>query len=154
MTQPETLQRLFWQFEIENNHKPQTARAVIEWAVDRGWIELPIIDPIDVLTKQMSRALREEMATDPTTGKRYRKNHSIRVVQNGEQKTLWTTLDYGAPEDVHKAFAQRREMITGDCWQLKTDVDVFNSRNPKDSFNLVLDFGDDIAEREMELAAL
>lgn len=41
------------------------------------------------------------------------------------------------------------QQIVGDCVQLKTDVDVYNGRNPdKEPIQLVLDFTDDVAEIE------
>jgi hypothetical protein len=51
-------------------------------------------------------------------------------------------------------FVQRREQISreqisGDCTQLKTDVDVYNTMNKDEPLiQLVLDFTDDVAERE------
>jgi hypothetical protein len=51
---------------------------------------------------------------------------------------------------MEKAFAQRREQIIGDCFQLKTDVDVYNGMTPAKTpkVQLVLDFTEDVAERE------
>lgn len=50
----------------------------------------------------------------------------------------------------HRAFAQRRDQIIGDCCQLKADVDVYNdmNRGKLPSIQLILDFTDDVAERE------
>ena len=54
---------------------------------------------------------------------------------------------------MEKAFAQRRDQIIGDCSQLKTDVDVYNELNAgkRPEIQLVLDFTDDVAERETML---
>lgn len=53
---------------------------------------------------------------------------------------------------MEKAFNQRREQIIGDCVQLKTDVDVYNEMNTEQPpIQLVLDFTDDVAEREFYL---
>jgi hypothetical protein len=51
---------------------------------------------------------------------------------------------------MEKAFAQRREQIVRDCVQLKTDVDVYNdmNRGKQSEIQLILDFTDDVAERE------
>jgi hypothetical protein len=48
------------------------------------------------------------------------------------------------------AFAQRRELIIGENVQLKTDVDVYNdmNRGERPEVQLVLDYTDDVAERE------
>jgi hypothetical protein len=48
------------------------------------------------------------------------------------------------------AFQQRRNQIVGDCVQLKRDVDSYNeNRLPPQPIQLVLDFTDDVAEREI-----
>ena len=46
--------------------------------------------------------------------------------------------------------AQRRELIVGESFQLKIDVDVFNDLNEGNYpvFQLVLNYTDDVAERE------
>lgn len=51
---------------------------------------------------------------------------------------------------MEKAFAQRRELIIGDNLQLKTDVDVYNDvyRGKNPEIQLVLDYTEDVAERE------
>lgn len=53
---------------------------------------------------------------------------------------------------MEKSFGQRREQIIGDCLSLKTDVDVYNDLVLKGSeqtmLQLILDFTDDVAERE------
>ncbi|MDQ2843126.1 MAG: hypothetical protein M3Y72_19220 [Acidobacteriota bacterium] len=51
---------------------------------------------------------------------------------------------------MEKAFSQRREQVIGDCLKLKTDVDVYNdlSRGTRPEVQLILDFTDDVAERE------
>ena len=51
---------------------------------------------------------------------------------------------------MERAFAQRRDQIIGDCLQLKTDVDVYNdlNRGKQPVIQLVLDFTDDVAERQ------
>jgi hypothetical protein len=52
---------------------------------------------------------------------------------------------------MEKAFAQRREQVIGDLVQLKIDVDVYNDLNcgKKPEIQLVLDFTDDVAERQI-----
>jgi hypothetical protein len=52
---------------------------------------------------------------------------------------------------MEKAFSQRREQIIGDCVQLKVDVDTYNSVKPSvhPDVQLVLDFTEDVAEREI-----
>ena len=48
---------------------------------------------------------------------------------------------------MERAFAQRRQQIVGDCFQLRTDVDVYNDSHPDAlPLQLVLDFTRDVEE--------
>jgi hypothetical protein len=48
---------------------------------------------------------------------------------------------------MERAFAQRRQQIVGDCFQLRTDVDVYNDNHLGGSpIQLVLDFTRDVEE--------
>jgi hypothetical protein len=51
---------------------------------------------------------------------------------------------------MQRAFTQRREQIIGDNVQLKIDVDVYNdmNRGKRPEIQLVLDYTDDVAERQ------
>lgn len=150
-TKTEQLQALWHQYEQENGYAPAGTRKVVEWAVKNHYLDLPKIDPIDILAGNMASALRDEMATD-ARGRRYRKNHAVRIKKDGIQQTFWGILGFAPEEHMRKSFSQRREQIIGDCMQLKTDVDVYNDANPKqERIQLSLDFTDDIAEREVYL---
>lgn len=86
-TQTELLQQLWRVYEHAHDHEPASAREVVEWAVAEGKLELPTIDPFDVLAGQMARALREEYAWDEK-GRRYRVNHAFRISKDGVQTTF------------------------------------------------------------------
>jgi hypothetical protein len=146
-TETEQLQQLWKTYEHEHEHLPTSAREVVEWAVREGKLDLPMIDPLDVLAGQMARALREEYATD-NEGRRYRVNHAVRVTRNGVQTTFWGIMGFAHRSHMEKAFTQRREQVIGDCLQLQIDVDAYNARNKSEPpIQLVLDFRDDVAER-------
>lgn len=146
-TKNENLQRAWHLFERENGHLPASAREASVWAVDRGLIELPSVDPYDVLADDMARALREEYATDKK-GRRYRVNHAVRVMRRGVQYTMWAMLPTAPRAHMQRAFIQRREQVVGDLVQLVTDVDVYNEMNrDAEPIQLVLDFTHDVAER-------
>ncbi len=102
----------------------------------------------------MGSALREEMATDEV-GRRYRVSHHVRISRGGVQYNMWAQMGYAPHEHMEISFAQRREQIIGDCLQLKTDVDVYNEMNAGTgpAIQLVLNFADDVAERELQIAA-
>lgn len=146
-TQAEHFQTLWREYEREHDHAPASARAAVDWAVANRGLELPRIDPRDILAAQMSRALREEYATDEQ-GRRYRVNHAMRVTKNGVQLTIWGILGYAPHSHMERAFTQRREQVIGDLVQFQVDVEVYNEMNPhQPPIQLVLDFSDDVAER-------
>ena len=146
-TQAEHHQMLWREYEQAHDHASASAREVVDWAVSLGKLALPRVDPRDVLASQMSRALREEYATD-NQGRRYRVNHAMRVTKNGVQLTMWGILGFAPHSHMERAFTQRREQVIGDLVQLDVDVEVYNEMNPDQvPIQLVLDFSDDVAER-------
>ena len=124
-TKNEKLQKAWRLFEKENGHLPASAREATVWAVQQDLIELPDVDPYDVLADDMARALREEYAND-SKGRRYRVNHAVRVTRRGVQYTMWAILGSAPREHMQKAFIQRREQVVGDLVQLATNVEVYN----------------------------
>lgn len=148
-TNKERLQSAWHRFEEEHEHAPTGTRAVVHWAVSQGLLELPDIDPYEVLAGHMANALREEYRTD-LRGRRYRVNHARRITKGGVQHTLWGQLGYSPHEHMEKSFGQRREQIVGDCVQLRTDVEAYNDLSKEKNGQkilLVLDFTEDVEER-------
>jgi hypothetical protein len=146
-TQTEELQAIWRRYEYEHEHEPASAREVVEWAVREGLMELPKIDPFDVAAGQMARALREEYETD-AEGRRYRKNHAVRVTKNGVQTTFWGIMGFAHRSHMERAFTQRREQVIGDCLQLQIDVEAYNAMNALEKpIQLILDFTEDVAEK-------
>jgi hypothetical protein len=148
MTKNEELQKAWHAYEKEHGYVPATAREACIWAVGRGIVQIPDLDPFDKLAEDMARALREEYAVD-SLGRRYRKNHAVRVpVKGGVQHTIWAILGEAPREHMQKAFIQRRAQIVGDCSQLATDVEVYNDMNKaQPPIQMLLDFRDDVEER-------
>lgn len=148
-TYNEQLQRVWHSFEKENGFQPSSARDAVKWGVERGLIVVSPPDPYDKLAEDMARALREEYGTDHL-GRRYRKNHAVRVSKGGVQLTFWAILGEAPRDHMQKAFVQRREQIVGDCVQLATDVEVYNDMNSEQPpIQMLLDFRDDVAERRV-----
>ena len=146
-TKADQMQRAWHTFEQLNGYVPASAREASVWAVQQGLIQLPDVDPYDVLADAMARALREEYATDKT-GRRYRVNHAVRVTRQGVQFTIWAMLTTAPRGHMQRAFIQRREQVVGDLVQLATDVEVYNDMNRGDEpIQLVLDFTHDVEER-------
>jgi hypothetical protein len=143
------LQQIWHRYETDRQHKPTSAREAVEWAVQEGLLELPETDPYDILAGQMAQALRNEYRIDEK-GRRYRVNHSVRITKGGVQYSFWGSMPHSSHDFMEKTFAQRRELIIGECAQLKVDVDVYNDMvtGSKPLIQLVLDFTEDVAERE------
>ena len=61
--------------------------------------------------------------------------------------------DPNAPhEHFVRSFGQRRQQVVGDCFQLKTDVDVYNdNRLPAQPIQVILDFTLDVEELQQPL---
>lgn len=145
----ERMQKAWHKYNSKNDHKPTTMRQAADWAVADGLLELPEVDPYDVLAEKMANAVRAETRTDPL-GRRYRVNHAVRVTKSGVQYTFWGTMGFAPIGHMHKSLAWRRNQVVDDLFQLKTDVDVFNDTldDKHQQFQLVLNFTNDIAERE------
>ena len=106
---------------------------------------------IELIAKDITQVFREEYRTDKQ-GRRYRAKHAIRRKQDNKTLSLWADLDDpNAPhEHFQKSFAQRRSQIVGDCFQLKTDADVYNdNRKPCEAIQIVLDFTLDVEELQI-----
>ena len=116
-TYNEQLQRVWHSYEAEHGYLPATMRDAVKWGVAQRMIEAPTPDPYEKLVEDMARALREEYGTDHL-GRRYRKNHAVRVTKGGVQHTMWAIMGNAPREHMQKAFIQRREQIVGDCVQL------------------------------------
>ena len=146
-TYNQQLQNVWHQYEQQHGYVPATTRDAVKWGSERGLIEVKPVDPYDRLAEDMSRALREEYGTD-ALGRRYRKNHAVRVTKSGVQFTMWATLNVAPRGHMQKAFIQRREQIVDDCAQLDTDVQVYNDLNKDETpIPMLFDFRDDVEER-------
>ena len=143
----ERLQNIWHAYEAKHGHVPATTRDAIKWGVREGLISTPTPDPYAKLVEDMSKALREEYATDPK-GRRYRRNHAVKITKGGVQHTMWAMMDTAPRQHMQKAFMQRRGQIVDDCVQLSTDVAVYNDMKPEETpIPMLFDFCDDVAER-------
>ena len=148
-TKAEYFQDLFHRYQEEHDGLPETPYRVVQWAMDKGLLEPPKIDPVAVHAESMARYLREEYATDPKTGRQYRRNHAVKITTHGVQGYLWAEMERAPREHMVRAFQLRRQGVVGDCAALKNDVDVYNGWHPgKEPIQLVLDFREDIEEIE------
>lgn len=150
MSANDELTRVFEAYTRANGGKPESPLKASKWGLENGLIPMPKMDPADIVAGKMARALREQYAHDPKTGRRYRKYHAVRITKRSVQFSLWANMDEAPRDHMVKAFQQRRQGIVGDCIQLKADVDVYNGRASQSDapIQLVLDFTDDVLEHE------
>ena len=124
---------------------------VAEWAYKNGLHKPNTRTIIDAIAADISQVFREEYRTDKT-GQRYRAKHAARSKKGGKTMSLWADIDDDmAPRDHFvRSFAQRRQQIVGDCFQLKTDVDVYNAKDPmQEAIQMHLDFTYDVEELQL-----
>jgi hypothetical protein len=105
---------------------------------------------IDAVAADISQVFREEYRTTPD-GRRYRAKHAATKKVGNKTESLWGDIDDPNAPHSHfvRSFGQRRQQIVGDCFQLKTDADVYNERRkPTEQIQIVLDFTVDVEELE------
>ena len=141
-TYSQQMQNYFHEYTETHGGEPAQLTDVAAWMLKNELWKMPPADVIHRCAEELARALREEYRVDEK-GRRYRANHAVRQ----KQGTLWADLDNAPRAHMEKAFAQRRKQIVGDCFQLSTDVEVYNDRHEEDEpINLVFDFTDDVEE--------
>lgn len=140
------MQAIFEAYQEEVSRDPADLKDVARWAIERGmWSPKPA-DIHARFAGDMADALRDEYRTD-RAGRRYRAKHAVRGSKNGRQGSFWADIDLAPRTHMEKAFAQRRQQVVGDCYQLRQDVDHFNSVHPdQPPVQLILDFTADVEE--------
>lgn len=132
----------------EVNSEPVSLDEVADWALTNG---LYSPEPRDV--KKMCRDAIADgaRAQKRFDGKRwYRAKHAVTQNIGGVQIPLWADIDVNAsPSFMAKSIAQRRQGVVNNCFQMKMDVDHFNDITPSEKIQLILDFTEDVAEREV-----
>jgi hypothetical protein len=127
------------------------AHAVAEWAYKSGLHKPSLRTVIDAIATDISQVFREEYRTDGS-GLRYRAKHAVRSKKGEKTMSLWADIDDSRAPREHfvRSFSQRRQQIVGNCFQLKTDVDVYNAKDPLLSpIQIPLDFTYDVEELQL-----
>lgn len=124
---------------------------VAEWAYRNGLHKPSVRTIVDAIAADIAQVFREEYRTNES-GQRYRAKHAVRSKQGGKSMSLWADMDDERAPREHfvRSFSQRRQQIVGDCFQLKTDADVYNARDPlKTPIQVPLDFTYDVEELQL-----
>lgn len=121
---------------------------IAAWAYEKGLHKPNVRHIIDFIAADIAQMFREEYRTDEHA-RRYRAKHAVTSKVGSKTHSLWADMDNPkAPRDHFIAsFSNRRRGVVGDCLQLKTDVDVYNDKNPgKPAIQMPLDFTEDVKE--------
>jgi hypothetical protein len=146
MTYHKQMQQIVNQYRLGGGSWPATAREIAEWAMRTKRWQLPPSAAVQVCTRDIAEAMREEYITD-ANGHRVRVKHPISIRRGGEQTTIWDDMRTAPRRHMEMAFAQRRNQIIGDCRQLRLDVDSYNSLHKSaPPIQLILDFTRDVEE--------
>ena len=125
--------------------------AIAEWAYKNGLHKPNTKTIIDAIASDIAQSFREEFRTDKN-GQRYRAKHAVRSKTGSRTLSLWADIDDDQAPREHfvRSFAQRRQQIVGDCFQLKTDVDVYNGKDSSQApIQIILDFTYDVEELQL-----
>ena len=139
-----------YQAEVDDSPLIDTHN-VAAWAYQNGLLKPNTKTIIDLIAKDIAQLFREEYRTDQY-GRRYRAKHAVIKKQGNKTLSLWADMDdVNAPHShFQKSIAQRRFQIAGDCYQLKTDADVYNDkRKHAEPIQVVLDFRVDVEELQL-----
>ena len=141
------------QFQAERGGGLIDPHELAEWAYKRGLYKPSLKTVVDAIAADISQYFREEYRTNEN-GQRYRAKHAVRFKRDNKTMSLWADMDdVDAPRDHFvRSFGQRRQQIVGDCFQLKTDVDVYNGKNASQQpIQIPLDFTLDVEELQLPL---
>ena len=140
------MQSIVSQYRLAGRPWPTPAKAIADWAIDRGLWKLPTSAALAKCAEDVSRAMREEYVTD-ARGRRVRVKHPATIRRHGEQMVLWDDMRTASRQHKQLSFRQRRQQIVGDCRQLQVDVESYNDLHSDDGpIQMVFDFTMDLAE--------
>ena len=100
------------------------------------------IDPVRVLRREMTQALRSEYHED-AQHREVRKNHPVFDRNSG--KIIWVNITSASPDQMRLSFSSHRNRILAECKQLSFDYESYNENNkfnatlPEIDFNFTAD---------------
>ena len=146
-TKNELLQKAWREYEKANAHEPRSARQAVEWAVSVGVLTLPRIDPYDVLAGEMAHTPRRicnrwqgQAVSRQSCGSHHQIRCSVHVLGD---HGIRASRPHGA-RICPAARTDHQRLRT-----LRTDVDAYNDMSKESPIQLVLDFTEDVAERQV-----
>ncbi len=151
----EKIRKICDQFRKENENKPFNIDEVVVWAVNKKLLDLPEINNIlEMQFKKLHKEVYDVVSNEYGlhNNKKYRKNRVVKTdKKDGTSGFLWDSVDTCSRDHMWGSVKQQREQVVSEMLQMKIDVDVWNDIHQNEELiQLVLDFTDDIAEREVQ----
>ena len=158
MSYHQQLQAYIEEYRRKVHDGPVQVADIAAWLIRDGrWAPSPQA-ALGLLARDLSEAMRTQYATDPA-GRWVRRKHAVRLKDTDSdgakrQLVLWADIELADPQFMQQSIQQRRDSIADDCWQLKQDLDSYNQfHNPAEPLQVLLDFTEDVEEREAARAA-
>lgn len=148
MSKKRERQLLIRQWKEETGAVEIDMQKVADWYIGKGW---PLPKPKsarDLLAKEFAEAARDQIETDPKTGRPYRRYHAVPVVSGQTTFFTWWDINEAPRKVMHKSLINRREQMVGDGLQLTLDAMFWNDQHPdEEPIVLPMDLGPDIEWR-------
>lgn len=152
MTYSKQMQQIVSDYRVAGENWPATKMEIAAWAIKNGRWQMPQSAIMNRCAEDIGDAMREIYFTD-RHGRRVRLLHPATVNRQGTMFTEWDDIRTAPREHMQLSFQQRRKAVVGECRQLKTDMDSYNSAHPNaEPIQISFNFEMDIAEFEAALA--
>lgn len=149
MSKKKDLQRLIRHYKAETGEFEVDMKKVAKFAELMGWPMPQPKDPLDILAQELSRAARDEIEHNSSTGRPYRVNHAIPQKHGDQTLFVWVDICEAPRGKMLKSLNLRREQMVGDGLQLSYDADHWNSLHPtEEKIQLEMDLSFDIELRK------
>jgi hypothetical protein len=153
MTYTKQMQKIVADYRASGEHWPATKMEIATWAIRSGRWDIPKAAMVKRCAEDIGDAMREFYFTDKD-GRRVRLLHPATVKRQGVLFTEWDDIRTASREHMQLSFQQKRKAIVGECRQLKTDMDSYNSAHANaQPIQISFNFEMDIAELEAAMAA-
>jgi len=147
MTQIEWDQQTIDDWMIETGATEIDMRKVAQWGISNNRFEPEPYDPVKAYARRLARSARVEHYTDPQ-GREVRKKHCYIIIDaSGQRCWRWVDITTAIPDNMQRAFQQRRHSALGDVVQLNKDIQSYNDNNSHGvQLEFDFNFNDDLEE--------
>ena len=143
------MQRLIRAYKDETGERELDMHKVAKWAVGKGWSLPRPPDPMEVLAREFTTAVREVIEYDKNTGKPFRVYHALKTSHRGTELHFFVDIEEATRSQMQVSPVNRREQMVSDGLMLTYDQDHWNSVHPtEEPIQLPMDLTFDIELRK------